>query len=442
MVLKQFGSGLKETFKRLSRMSIIDKEAVDSILRDVQRTLLQSDVDVQIVSELSKKVREKILKADMPKGITLKEYFIKTLYDEIVSLLGADKSEIGLKKQRILLIGLYGSGKTTTASKIARWFKLRGLKPALVACDTHRPAAQTQLKQLGMVLGVSVYADGKSPLDIARNALKKSREEVMIFDSAGRDAIDRRLAKELKQLGNLIKPTETILVLPADIGHVAGAQAEEFNKLIGITGLIITKLDGTAKGGGALAAAKMCGAKVKFIGIGEKAEDFEAYDPKRFVARLLGYGDIEGLLEKAKEAGIGQDKDIAEKMAKGDFTLEEFIEQIGQIKKMGSFSKIMEMIPGMGSIKIPKDMIDVQEGKMEKWRHIILSMTAEERATPDILNHTRIKRIAAGSGVREGEVRDMLKYYRQIKKLMKMAKGGKAFKRGPFAKLAKQFGMG
>lgn len=441
-MLKQFGTNLKETFRRITGLGTIDKNAVETIMKELQRTLLQADVDVEMVSELSNRIKEKVLKAKPPPGFSLKEYFIKTLYDEIVDFLGSEKSELELKKQKILLIGLFGCGKTTTCAKLAKWFKTRGLKPALVACDTHRPAAQTQLKQLADKLKIPVYLEGRKPEKIAKNALKQSKEDVLIFDSAGRDAIDSQLAKELKQLGKIIKPDETILVAPADIGQIAKKQAEEFNKLVGITGIIITKLDGTARGGGALASASVSGAKVKFIGTGEKIDEFEAYDPKRFVARLLGYGDIQGLLDKARSAGIGEDKELTEKMIKGEFTLEEFTDQIKQIQKMGSFSKILNMIPGISGIKIPKGIIDVQEEKMEKWKHIVLSMTPEERRNPDILNHSRIKRIAMGSGVREGEVRELVKYYRQMKRIMKMAKGGKGLKRGALARLAKQFGMG
>ncbi|MFQ5647917.1 MAG: signal recognition particle receptor subunit alpha, partial [Candidatus Aenigmatarchaeota archaeon] len=361
MVLDKFGSSLKQTFRKIAGMGIVDKAAVEETVRELQRTLLTSDVDVELVSELSNSIKEKVLKAKLPPGLSLREFFVKTLYDEIVDFLGAEKGEIALKKQRILVIGLFGSGKTTTIGKLARWFKTRGLNPGLVACDTHRPAAQTQLKQLGDKVGVPVYMEGKKPEAIAKEALKKSKEDILIFDSAGRDALDKELARELKELGKIIKPQEVLLVIPADIGQAARSQAEEFSKLVGITGLVVTKLDGTAKGGGALAAAGAAGAKVKFIGVGEKLEDLEVYDPKRFVSRLIGYGDIQGLLEKAKEAGI--EEKAVKKMMEGKFTLVEFQEQIKSMQKMGSLSKVMEMLPGAGGLKIPKGMLDVQEDK-------------------------------------------------------------------------------
>jgi len=440
MVLDKFGSSLKSTFKKIAGMGIVDKEAVEEILRELQRTLIASDVDVALVAQLTSSIKKKVLGEKVSPGMTLKEVFIKTLYDEVVSFLGAEKGEIGVKKQKILVIGLFGSGKTTTIGKMAKWFKVRGLNPALVACDIHRPAAQTQLQQIGDKVGAKVYREGKKAEDVAKKALKEAKEDVLIFDSAGRDALDEELAKELKNMGNIIQPDEVLLVIPADIGQAAGRQAEEFNKLVGITGLAVSKLDGTARGGGALAAASAAGAPVKFIGVGEKMGDLEMYDPKRFVSRLIGYGDIQGLLDKAKEAGIKEDG--VKKMLEGRFTLNEFMEQIQNMKKMGPLNKITEMMPGMGSLKIPKGMLDVQEEKMKKWEHIISSMTPKEKEEPDILTASRIGRIAGGSGTAETEVRELMKNYKQIKKVMRMTKGGKAFKRGPFAKLAKQMGMG
>jgi signal recognition particle subunit SRP54 len=437
-----FGSSLKQTFRKITGLSVVDKKSVEVIVKDLQRVLLQADVDVDLVVELSESIKKKMLKAKPPTGLTLKEYFVKMLYDEMVRFLGARAGEVALKPQRIMLIGLFGSGKTTTAGKIAKWFKTRGVNPAMVACDTHRAAAQTQLKQVGKGVGVGVYSKGKKPEDIAKQAIKEAKEEVLIFDSAGRDALDKGLAKELKNLGKIIKPDEVLLVIPADIGQAARKQAEEFNKLVGITGIVVTKLDGTAKGGGALAAASVSGATVNFIGTGEKSEDMESYDPKRFVSRLIGYGDLQGLLEKAKSVGIEADEDTAKRLLEGKFTLNDFYEQIGSMQKMGSLSKVLDMVPGASGMKIPKGLLDVQEDKMKKWRFVIDSMTPEERETPDMIKASRVKRIAKGSGTSESVVRDLLKHYKQTHKVMKLTKGGKGFKRGPMAKIAKQFGLG
>lgn len=438
MILDKLGSGLKSTFRKITGIGFVDKESVERIIRDLQRTLIQSDVDIRLVSELSNRIRDKVLKEKPPAGITLKEFFVKTLYDEIVNLLGEEKSEIELKKQKILLIGLFGSGKTSTAGKLAKWFKTRGLSVGLVACDTFRPAAKDQLEQLSKEINVKIYRDGKKPHDIAKDAIKKSKEDVLIFDSAGRNALDKELAKELNDLVKEIKPDETLLVIPADIGQAARKQTEGFLKLANITGVIITKMDGSAKGGGSLAATALSGAKVKFIGVGEKLGDLEEYDPQRFVSKLIGYGDIQGLLEKAKSAGL--DDKLMERIKQGKFTLNEFMDQIKQMGKMGSLSSIAEMIPGLSGAKLPKRALDVQEEKMKRWEHMIKSMTFEEREDPEIFTRSRIERVAKGSGTKPEEVKELLKNYRQIKKMMKLA-SGKSMKRGMFSNLAKQLRM-
>ena len=439
MVLEGFGDSLKKTFRKIARMGVVDKEAVDAVVKDLQRALIQADVDVSMVVGLSSRLKKRVLDTKPPSGITVREHFIKVLYDEMVSFLGADKGELNLKPQKILLIGLFGSGKTSTAGKLAKWFKTRGLSVGLAACDTYRPAARDQLKQLAKKVDCKVYSDGKSPKGIAKKAIKSSKEDILIFDSAGRDALDKNLAKELKGLAKEANADEILLVIPADIGQAAREQAEEFNKLVGITGIIVTKLDGTAKGGGALAAASVSGARVRMIGVGEKLGDLEVYDPKRFVGRLIGYGDLEGLLEKAKEVGV--DQKSAEKLLKGDFTLTEFYEQIGSMQKMGSLTKVMDMIPGMSGVKIPKGMLDVQEEKMKKWKFVIDSMTPQERGHPEDIKHSRVQRISKGAGCSDKDVRELLKYFKQTKKVMKMTKGGKGLKRGPLAKFAKQFGL-
>ena len=439
MVLDNLGDSLKSTFRKIAGMGTVDKQAVEAIVRELQRALLQADVDVGLVAELSSNIKKNVLESKPPAGLTLKEYFIKILYDEMVSFMGSEKGEMHLRPQKVLLAGLFGSGKTTTAGKLGRWFKVRGMSVGLVACDTHRPAAQEQLRQIGHKQEIPVYSQGKNPEDIAKNAIKSAKEDVLIFDSAGRDALDKELAKELENMGKIIKPEEVLLVIPADIGQAARKQAEEFNKLVGITGVIVTKLDGTARGGSALAASAASRSKVKFIGVGEKSEDFEAYDPQRFVSRLIGYGDLQGLLEKAKEIGV--DEASARKIVEGRFTLNEFMEQISAMQKMGPLTKIAEMIPGVSGMKIPKDMLDVQQDKMKRWKHIMASMTPAEREDPELIKHSRIIRIARGSGTKEQDVREILKYYKQVQKFMKMAKGGKGLKRGPLGRMMKQMGL-
>jgi len=443
MVLESFGDSLKKIFGKITGYGIVDREKAEMLILELQRTLIHADVDVGLVAELSERIRNEVLKKEIPKGLTMKEVLIKSLYDELVWFLGKDKATIELKPQRILLIGLFGSGKTTHAGKIAKWFQARGLKAGMVACDTHRPAAQDQLSQIGLKISAPVYMEGKNPEDIAKKALATSKESVLIFDSAGRDALDKGLAKELQNLGKVVKADEVLLVIPAELGQEAGRQATEFSRLVGITGIVITKMDGTAKGGAALSACKAANASIRFIGTGEKVGDLELYDPKRFVGRLIGYGDLEGLLEKARDAGV--DEESAKKILEGEFTMLEFQEQLKAMGKMGSFDKMLDMIPGASSAlkkKLPPGFAGVQEEKMKKWKHAIDSMTSEERQDPVIISAARVKRISSGSGLTQSEVSELMKSYKQIKKVLKMTRGGKAFKRGPFARFAKQFGMG
>jgi signal recognition particle subunit SRP54 len=423
---------IANTLRRLAGTAIFDQAEIDEALKNIQRDLLIADVDVKLVSELSEKIKSG-LKKRLP-GLTLREALIKLLYDQLVELLGSEPAQISLKSQKILLVGLFGCGKTTTIGKIGKWFRERGLTVAFVACDTTRAAAKEQLQQIGAQIKVPVYSDGKKPEEIAERAIKNAKEDILIFDSAGRDALDEQLAEELKRLAKKINPDEILLVIPAELGQAAKVQTEQFAKLVGITGIIVTRMDGSAKGGGALAAAHASGAKVKFIGTGEHLDDFEAYDPKRFVGRLIGWGDIKGLLEKAKAAGIEPEKakEILEK-----FDLRAFYEQLKGIQKMGPLTKIAEMIPGMA--RIPKGLLDVQEEKIKRWGYAIQSMTEAEKENPELIKGSRLVRIAKGSGVSEAEIKEMIKSYKQIKKIMKMVKGGKGLKRGPFSGLIKQF---
>lgn len=341
------------------------------------------------------------------------------------------------------MVGLYGSGKTTSIGKLANYFSKRGNKVCALGLDVHRPAAPEQLKQVCDKINVKPFINKneKSALKIY-DEFKKDIEkyDIVIIDTAGRDALSKELIKEISELNKKIKPDENLLVVSADIGQAAQHQAEEFHKSCGITGVVITKMDGTAKAGGALSACAITGAKVKFIGLGEKVDDLELFNPKGFVSRLLGMGDLETLLAKAEEVISKEEaEDLGRKFLKGDFNFIDLYEQMQAMSKMGPISKIMDLVPGLSGMKdkIPKDMLKVQEDKLKKWKFILQSMTKEELEEPDVLTRDRIDRIAKGSGTTSGEVRELLKQYRQSKKLVKLMKG--AEKETDINKLMKKF---
>lgn len=440
MVLEKLGDSLKNTLSKISKSLFVDEKLINELVKDIQRALLQSDTNVQLVFDLSKKIKERAAE-DTPPGITKREHLIKVVYDELTNFLGKEAHEIKITKKptQIMLVGLFGSGKTTTAGKLAKFYKKRGYKVAVMQTDTWRPAAYDQLQQLAKEVGIDFLGikKEKDPVNIYLAFEKKLPEyDVVIVDTAGRDALSDELISELNSLHQAVQAEEKLLVISADLGQAAQKQAQAFHDTCGVTGVIVTKLEGTAKGGGALSACAVTGAPIVFIGVGEKQDDLELFHPQRFVGKLIGMGDLESLLEKAKEVMTEEDaKDMQEKFLKGDFNLIDLYQQMQSLKKMGSFGKIMEMIPGMGSLKMPKEMLDVQEGKLEKWRHAMDSMTKEELEEPEMISAERIDRIAAGSGLNVGEVRELLKQHRQSKKLMKMFKG-----EGDINKMMKKFG--
>ncbi|MEK6904492.1 MAG: signal recognition particle protein Srp54 [Nanoarchaeota archaeon] len=433
MVLDKLGSSLKNTLKKIARAIFVSDKLVEELVKDIQRALLQADVNVSLVFQLSEGIKQRALKEKTPETITKREHLIKIVYEELVRFLGEEKKEIQIDKRpfKIMLLGLFGSGKTTTAGKLASYYAKRGNKIALLGLDVHRPAAAAQLEQVGKKVGVPVFINKAE-----KNALKVYRQhekdlgkfDLVIIDTAGRDALSKDLVEEIEELNKEIKPEERLLVISADIGQAAQKQADQFHKSCNISGIIVTKLDGTGKGGGALTACNASGAPIKFIGVGEKMNDFEVFNPKGFVSRLLGMGDLEALLEKAKEA-IEEEKaeDIGKKMLKGEFNLIDLYDQISAMNKMGPLNKILDLIPGLGGFNIPKEALNVQEDKLKKWRYIMNSCTKQELEDPEILdNASRIERIAKGAGVSTGEVRDLLKHYKQSKKLMKLMKGEKS----------------
>lgn len=441
MVLEKLGESLKGTLEKITKAIFVDEGLVNEIVKDIQRALLQSDVNVRLVLDLTKAIKERALKEE-PRRISKKEHIINIVYEELTKFLGGKEGRIEIAKKKpfkIMLVGLFGNGKTTTAGKLGRWFQKRGYKVALACLDVWRPAAYEQLKQVAEKINAPFFGSEK-----AKDAVKLYKEleadlkrfDVVIFDTAGRDALSEDLINELNSLNKKAKPDERILIIGADIGQAAEKQAKAFHEACGITGVIITKMDGTAKGGGALAACAVTGAKVKFIGVGEKIDDFEQFDPEGFVGRLLGMGDIKALLEKTREAITEEEaKDLGKKLLKGEFNLIDLYQQMEAMSKMGPLSKIAELIPGFGQLKLPKDALHVQEEKLKKWKHAMNSMTRKELEDPEIITGTRIERIAKGSGVPSSEIRDLIKQYRQAKKMIRMMKGGKGIE-----KLMKKFG--
>ncbi len=441
MVLDKLGESLKGTLNKITNSIFVDEKLINELVKEIQRALLQSDTNVSLVLELSNKIKERA-KNDPSPGITKREQVIKIIYEELTNFLGKEPREIVIDKKplQIMLVGLFGSGKTTTAGKLAKFYKKRGHKIAVMQTDTWRPAAYEQLKQLSEQVGVDFLGikGEKDPVVIYKSFEDKLKNyDVVIVDTAGRDALSDELIEELNQLHAAVQADEKLLVIAADIGQAAQKQAEAFHGSCGVTGVIVTKLEGTAKGGGALSACSVTKAPITFIGVGEKVDDLELFHPERFVGRLLGMGDLASLLEKAQEVISPEDaEDMQKKFLKGDFNLVDLYDQMKALKKMGSFGKIMEMIPGMGSLKMPKEMLNVQEEKLHKWKFAMDSMTKEELENPDVMDSSRIDRIAAGSGLTIGQVRELLKQYRQSKKMMKMFKGEK-----DIGKMMKKFKM-
>ncbi len=425
-MLDKLSNTLKKVTDKIANAIFLDKNLVDSIIKDLQRALIEADVNVQLVLELTNKIKKTALDERI-KGLEKKEHIIKLLHDELLSILG-QKREIKLQKANtFMLVGLFGSGKTTSVAKLASYYSKRGNKVAAIGLDFHRPAAAEQLKQLGDKINISVFIapKEKNPEKLYKSFEKELKKyDLILVDTAGRDALDSDLIKEIKSLNKLIKPTETILVMPADIGQAAKNQAQKFKEALDITGVIITRMDSTAKAGGALTACAEVKAPVIFIGTGEKPSDLETFDPESFLSRLLGMGDLKTLMEKIHS--VVDKKQIEEqqkRLQEGKFTLKDLQQQLESMESLGSFDKLLSFIPGLGKAKekISTEQLELQQEKVKHYKHAINSMTKEEIENPELLEKqtSRIARIAKGSGTSTSDIRMLIKQYKMLKEMLK-----------------------
>lgn len=425
-MLDKLGQSLKNAMNKIASSIFLDTKLIDEICLELKRALLEADVDIKIANDLIEKIRKKA--SEDIKGVEKKEQLVKLIHDELVNILGKEEFEIKVDKKakpfKIMLLGLYGAGKTTQSAKLAFYYSKRGFKTCLMGLDVHRPAAPEQLEQMASKVNCPAFIDKeeKNPMAIYDNFKEKIKKfDLCIIDTAGRDVLSGDLIKEIKLLYDEIKPNEVFLVVPADIGKAAKEQAIGFSKACKVTGVIITRIDGTAKGGGALVSCAETDAHVYFIGTGEKVHDLESFDPSGFVSRLLGMGDLKALIEKTKNAIDEKEQEKFQSSIKeGKFTLTDFTDQIKNMQKMGPLDKVAELIPGLGGMggslgkKLP-EMFNVQEGKMKKWRFAIDSMTEAERENPDLLDSSRISRISKGSNVSTNEIRELIKQYKLVK---------------------------
>jgi signal recognition particle subunit SRP54 len=420
------GKKLREALSKLTGKPYVDADDVKALIKDLQRVLISSDVNVRLVLALSKKIEERSLKSDKMQALSLKEHVTKIVYEELVSLMGQSYTP-RLDKHKILVCGLYGSGKTTTCAKIAHFYKTRGLSAALIAADTDRPAAQEQLEQLSKSVGAAFYTTKgeKDAAKIVADAMKKAKEDVIIVDSAGRNAFDGYLVEELRGIAERLSPDENYLVISADLGQIAGKQATEFNSAVPLSGVIVTKMDGSGKAGGALSAVAASGTKIAFIGVGEKTGDFEIYNAEKLVGRMLGVPDIGALMEKIKQ--ISTETDI-QKLETEKLTIDSFYEQLKAAKKLGPLGSVFSML---GANDVPKELVQQSEEKLKKFEHMINSMTKKEKADAALIkaSQARVQRIAKGSGCSEKDVREFLSQFEKMEKMMGMFKRNRGFRK-------------
>jgi len=450
MVLEKLSSTLKRVTDKIANAIFLDKNLVDSIVKDLQRALIEADVNVQLVLEITSKIKKAALDERI-KDVEKKEHIVKLLHDELLTILGHSKT-ITLGKHNIFMfLGLYGAGKTTTISKLSQYYSKRGKKVCAIGLDVHRPAAQEQLRQLMNKQNIPVFPTNtkeKDPIKIWREHEKELKKfDIILVDTAGRDALDAPLVSEIKRINKVVKPTETFLVMAADIGQTAKKQAETFKQAVKISGVIITRMDSTAKAGGALTACHEAKVPVIFIGTGERPTDLELFNPERFLSRMLGMGDLQSLIEKVQSASDPKKLAQAQKnLEEGKLTLKDVQAQLESLDSMGGIDKIMSMIPGLGKAKekLSEAQLETQKQKMKNYKNAINSMTPYEIENPEILEKetSRLSRIAKGSGTSTSDVRTLLKQYKMLQDLAKSqeAMSGGMLDQKTLMKMARKFG--
>ena len=442
-MLDTLRTGLRSALKKIVGATDINEDLIDSICKDVQRSLLQSDVNVKLVISITKNLKERAINEKPPKGLSRKDHIITILYSELAMLLGYSGETIKIveksresddkvisfkpgKQNIILMLGIQGSGKTTVTAKLARWLTRHGYRVGVIGADTWRPGALTQLKMNCSRINVDVYGEeqNKDAVAIVTDGLEYFRQQgidIIVIDTAGRHKEETSLLAEMNSMYKVAKPDLVLLVIDGTIGQQAYSQAKAFHDAASVGGIIITKLDGTAKGGGALASAAATSSRVMFIGTGERIDDLEQFSPTRFVGKLLGMGDIKALLEMAKSLELQADENQTKRLLSGKISIEDFYAQMENVGKMG-FRNVIDSLPGLSGM-IKEDDLDVLQGKMEKWRFIIQSMTRKEKKDPDLINDSRRKRIARGAGMTEHDIKDLIKQYNNSKTMMKQTKG-------------------
>lgn len=442
MAFENLSSKLQEVFKNLRGKGKLTEKDVKTALREVKLALLEADVNFKIVKDFVGKVTEKAIGGDVLDGLNPAQQVIKIVNDELIELMGSAQSKLTFASKSptiYMMVGLQGAGKTTTTGKLAGQLRKQGKKPLLVACDIYRPAAIKQLEVVGRTYNIPVFSMGtENPVNIAKQSVShalSNGNDVIIIDTAGRLHINEELMEELANIKTEVKPQEILLVVDAMTGQDAVNVAEVFNEKLGVDGIIITKLDGDTRGGSALSVRAVTGKPIKFVGMGEKLEDLEPFYPDRMASRILGMGDVLSLIEKAQQAfDESQVQELEKKMRTQDFNLEDFLSQMQQVKKMGPLKDLISMVPGMNQVNL--DDVNVDDKAMAHIEAIIQSMTTAERRNPDILNGSRKKRIARGSGRTIQEINKLLKQFEEMKKMMKMmtdmTKGKKGKMKLPF----------